>query len=149
MEFQDLYPHRIAFLALMNLKTIFDLNTSYKILKLSKDYLLFSVKNNLIVFDRRNKECNLIELPTSIRENYVTDIVQISEGKYWLSTNVDGILELNTETFEIKETSILDGKSTRCFLKNDDKLYIGTTEGLFIYNLLTHKLTITSLYRSS
>lgn len=114
-----------------------DLNTSYKVLKLGKDFILFSVKNNLIVFNRHTKKTKVISLPKKAKENYVTDILHIDKEKYWLATTASGILELNSNTFELNETTLLQKSIVLSFYKQDKTIYIGIKDGLYIYNLLT------------
>jgi len=55
-----------------------DLKTSYKILEHNEKNIFFSVKNNLIVFDRQNKTSKIIPLPKTAMESYVTDILSVN-----------------------------------------------------------------------
>ena len=126
-------------------KTNLDVNTSYKILELNDNNLLFSVKNNIVVYNRTENKSTLIKLPKTERENYVTDIVEISDDTYWLSTNTGGILKLYGETLEIEKSTYLTGKSVSSFYKLKDKILIGTTNGLYEYDLLDDELKETSL----
>jgi len=47
-----------------------DLNISYKIMCLDENFILFSVKNNLILFNRRTKKSEIIKLPETKKESY-------------------------------------------------------------------------------
>jgi len=46
-----------------------DLNISYKIMHLGKNFILFSVKNNLILFNRHTKSSKIIKLPETTKES--------------------------------------------------------------------------------
>ena len=138
-------PSENRFFSLVTNSSNLDLNTSYKILKLSKSLILFSVKNNLIIYNRQTKNSQIISLPKTTKENYITNNIKISDGICWLATTASGILELNCNTFEIKKTTILNNRNIKCFLKDGNNIYIGTKSGLFIYNLLTKQLNNTSL----
>ena len=121
-----------------------DLNISYKILHLEKEYLLFSVKNNLILFNRHTKKSNIIKLPESAKENAITASLNIDNDNYWLA-NTNGILALNSQNFNLKKTTILAGENIKCFYKNGNSIYIGTEKGLFVYNILTRQINKTPL----
>ena len=122
-----------------------DLNTSYKILKLGQDQLLFSVKNSMVIFDRPTKKSKFVRLPKSTKENHVTDVLQIGKNIYWLATTTSGIFELNNNTLTIDKTGILDNQHIQCFYKLENQLYIGTKKGLFIYDINTKQIVKTSL----
>jgi ligand-binding sensor domain-containing protein len=110
-----------------------DINTSYKTLKINNKFLLFSLKNNIIIYDRDTKESQLRPLPISNTENFVFDILQIDQNTYWLGTSSSGILTLNLTTLEIKQIPLLKDNSNLHFYKVDNDIYIGTKEGLFCY----------------
>jgi two-component sensor histidine kinase/ligand-binding sensor domain-containing protein len=122
-----------------------DINTSYKTLKINNQFLLFSLKNNIIVYDRVTKESRLKPLPISNTENFVFDILQIDKNTYWLGTSSSGILTLNLTTLEIKQIPLLQDNSNLHFYKVDNDIYIGTKEGLFCYN--TEKKTLETIYK--
>jgi len=135
-------PSENRFFSLIKSKNI-DLNISYKILHLGKNNLLFSVKNNLILFNRTSKNSAVIKLPKTTKESYISAILKIGNNNYWLA-NTTGVLELNTETYNVKKTNILEGKNIKCFFKNGNNIYIGTEDGLFIYNNLNQKISKTT-----
>ncbi|GAA4888009.1 two-component regulator propeller domain-containing protein [Flaviramulus aquimarinus] len=122
-----------------------DVNTSYKVLKLGKQHLLFSVKNNIIIYDRHTKKTKLIELPISKKESYVTDVYQKEDNTYWLATTASGILELNINSFKISSTTILNNENIKCFFYDNEHLYIGTNNGLFLYDSKKKSITKTTL----
>ena len=125
-----------------------DLNTSYKILKLGTKQLLFSVKNNFIVFNRRTKKQEIVHLPKSSKENFVKDVLQLDKNNFWFATNSTGILEFNNITFKLTPTNILKNQNVQCFNKIENKIFIGTKKGLFLYNSQTKELQETSLKAS-
>ena len=124
-----------------------DLHTSYKILKLNKNQLLFSVKNNFVVFNRNSKKSEFIGLPKTSKENYINDLLHIDNDKFWLATSATGILELNIKKFNLNNTNILNNLNIQCLYKQEKHIFIGTNKGLFIYDLTTKqhiKTTLTS-----
>ena len=50
-----------------------DLNTTYKVIQLNADTLLFSTRNNLIIYSEKEGVQRIIQLPKSIKESIVTD----------------------------------------------------------------------------
>ena len=50
---------------------------------------------------------------------------------------------LNTKTYDVQKTTILEGENIKCFYKNGNSIYIGTENGLFIYNILNQKISKT------
>ena len=125
-----------------------ELNTSYKILKLGKSQLLFSVKNNFIIFNRSSKESILIHLPKSPKENYITDVLQIHKNKYWLATTSTGVIEFNNKTLQLTPVNTLQNRNIQCFYRIKNNILIGTKKGLLIYNSQTEKIQKTSLISS-
>ena len=121
-----------------------DLNISYKIMCLDENFILFSVKNNLILFNRRTKKSEIIKLPETKKESYTSAILKIDNDTYWLA-NTNGILAFNSETHQFQKTTILEGENIKCFYKNDQRIYIGTEKGLFIYNITTQQISKTPL----
>jgi len=121
-----------------------DLNISYKIMQLDENFILFSVKNIVILFNRHTKKSNIIKLPEISKENYISAILNIGENKYWLA-NTSGILELNSHNFNLKKATLLNGENISSFYKNGNSIYIGTEKGLFIYNIQTQQVSKTPL----
>tara|TARA_R110001583_G_scaffold77623_4_gene211237 strand:- start:24610 stop:27576 length:2967 start_codon:yes stop_codon:yes gene_type:complete len=136
-------PSENRFFSLLK-NTNLDLNFSYKIMRFGTNHLLFSVKNNLILFNRNTKNSKIIKLPETEKESYISAILNIENDKYWLA-NTTGILELNSNNFNLKKITILDGESINCFYKNGNSIYIGTKKGLFIYNTLNQQISQTPL----
>ncbi len=121
-----------------------DLNISYKIMPLDEKKLLFSVKNNLILFNRPAKNSKIIKLPETTKDSYISAILKIDINNYWLA-NTTGILILNTKTYDVQKTTTLEGENIKCFYKNNNNTYIGTENGLFIYNILNQQISKTPL----
>ena len=121
-----------------------DLQTSYKVFKHNKNHVLFAVKNNLLLFNRHTKTSRIVPLPKSTKENYVTDVLQITNEKCWLATTSSGILELSNKTFKIDKITNTNNYDVRCFFKYGNSIFTGTKEGLFVYNLLTNNFTKTN-----
>ncbi|WP_176461206.1 ligand-binding sensor domain-containing protein [Lutibacter agarilyticus] len=121
-----------------------DLNISYKIMPLDEKELLFSVKNNLILFNRPAKNSKIIKLPETTKDSYISAILKIDINNYWLA-NTTGILILNTKTYDVQKTTTLEGENIKCFYKNNNNIYIGTENGLFIYNILNQQISKTPL----
>lgn len=121
-----------------------DLNISYKIMCLDENFILFSVKNNLILFNRRTKKSEIIKLPKTKKESYISAILKIDNDTYWLA-NTNGILAFNSENHQFQKTTILEGENIKCFYKNEQRIYIGTEKGLFIYNITTQQISKTPL----
>lgn len=136
-------PSENCFFSLIKNENL-DLNISYKIMRIGRGFILFSVKNNLILFNRHTKKSKIIKLPETGKESYISAILKIDKNNYWLA-NTTGILALNTKTNNVRKTSILDGQNIKCFYKNGHSIYIGTEKGLFIYNILTQQISKTLL----
>lgn len=124
-----------------------DLNISYKIMQLDEKYLLFSVKNNIILFNRNTKKSNIIKLPKTEKESYIEAVLKINKNNYWLATTT-GLLTFNSETFNFQKTNILESENIKCFYNNGNSIYLGTENGLFIYNVLNQQIIKTPLNNS-
>jgi two-component sensor histidine kinase/ligand-binding sensor domain-containing protein len=118
-------------------------NISYKIIHLGENNLLFSVKNNLIIFNRTSKNYKVIKLPKTTKESYISDIIKTTNNNYWLA-NTTGILALDTETYTIQKTNLLNNLNIKCFYKNNNNIYIGTEDGLYIYNNISNEIKKTT-----
>jgi len=136
-------PSKNKFFDLIN-KNDLDLKTSYKIFKLNKTFILFSVKNNFILFNRKTKQVSIIRLPKTAKENYVSAVLKLNNGKYWLGTTTLGILEFDISNMQFQTTRILENINIRYFFKKKKNAYIATEEGLFIYDLVSNKIIKTT-----
>ncbi len=125
-----------------------DLAIAYKILKVNSKFLLFSTKNHFITFDREKKKTRIFTLPKTQKENFVSDVVKVSENTYWLATTASGILSFNVSTKELHSLQTFGQKSVTSFYKNRDTIYIGTEEGFFTYNITNDIFSETSLKNS-
>lgn len=116
-------------------------NFTHKIIKLNKEKLLFSVKNNFILYNLKNKESEIIQLPKTTKENLVLDAQLVNAENILIATTNSGVLNFNVKTKELtpKFTKI---KSANCVFKDEEKIFIGTENGLFISNQNTVKKTI-------
>lgn len=133
-------PSKNTFFSLDDFDSNLELKRSYKVLKVNSKLLLFSLKNNIIIYNRETQKTKLISLPTENKDYFINDIIHIEEGIYWLGSSSSGILLLNTETQELTKTKLLKNNKNICFYKANNKIYIGTREGLFLYNLENKKL---------
>jgi len=136
-------PSKNKFFDLIS-KSDLDLKTSYKIFKLNKTFILFSVKNNFILFNRKTKQATIIRLPNTAKENYVSAVLKLNNGKYWLGTTTLGILEFDISNMRLQTTRILENVDIRYFLKKKKNAYIATEEGLFTYDLISNKISKTT-----
>lgn len=136
-------PSENRFFSLIKNENI-DLNISYKLMRLSGNFILFSVKNNLILFNRYTKRSKIIKLPETTKESYISAILNIDNDKYWLASTT-GVIEFNINNLNLKKTTVLDGEIINCFFKYDNSIYIGTEKGLFIYNILNQQVRKTPL----
>lgn len=124
-----------------------DLYTAYKILSPVEDTLMFSLKNNLFMVDKNSGINSRLTLPLSEKECVVNDVVHLSNEKFLMATTSAGILEVDKSQFKINETGLLIQNTNNCFYRVSDTLFIGTEEGLFIYNL-TKKRLIKTIFNS-
>ncbi len=125
-----------------------DLAIAYKILKVNSNFLLFSTKNHFIIFDRKKKKTQTFTLPKTQKENFVSDVIEISENTYWLATTASGILTFNISTNEINSLQTFNQNSVSSFLKNEATIYIGTEQGLFSHNITNGTFSETSINNS-
>lgn len=121
-----------------------ELNTGYKVFLPKKDTLIFSLENHLIIADQKKGDIQTVLLPFSGRECVVNDIIETKNGKYWLATSSEGILETDSKTFAYKHTNLLNKLTNNCFHKSNQHLFIGTEQGLFCYDLNTEQVSSTT-----
>lgn len=133
-------PSEDRFFEIPNASYNRDINTSYKIFCTDENKLLFSVNNNLIVFNRNTKEVSTIDLPIVKKENHVTDILKTDNETYWLATSEPGLLKLDINTLEIVKTSMFSDLSIQCFYKSGNNIFLGAKSGFYVYNEKTRHI---------
>ncbi|MCX7549414.1 ligand-binding sensor domain-containing protein [Xanthomarina sp. F2636L] len=138
-------PSKNRFFKLIKDPRLNHLNTAYNIFELSNKYVLFAVKNHAIIFNRHTKSIKRIALPNSQLETYITDALSLNDNTFWLGTSTSGILKLDLETLEISNEKLLTDNNDIIFLSHQNQIYIGTKQGLLIYNTHTKKFTETPL----
>jgi two-component sensor histidine kinase/ligand-binding sensor domain-containing protein len=117
-----------------------DFNTTYKVLKLDENRVLFSVKNHVIIYNHQTKSSKVIPLLSKKLESHVTDIIRVDDTHFWLGTTNSGILKLNIETLEINKIDFLHNELDICFYRLNNTIYLGSKNGMFSYNVFTKKL---------
>lgn len=121
-----------------------ELNTGYKVFLPKTDTLIFSLENHLMLANQKNGDIQTLPLPLSGRECVVNDIIEVKNGKYWLATSSEGIVEADSKTFDYEHTKLLNKQPNNCFYKTKQHLFIGTEQGLFRYNLNSEQLSSTT-----
>ena len=122
-----------------------DLLFGYQISKVSNNKVIFSTKNNIIVYNQSTKKSNFISLPKSKKENIAHSFFKNDDNNLLFATSSSGILNLNLNTLKI--TSIFNKvNNTSTIYKNKNDLLIGTHDGLKIVdsNKNIHNTTIKS-----
>ena len=123
-----------------------DFKIGHNIFKINDESLLFSVKNHFVIFDRKNKSYKIYKLPSSERENFVTDIFLLNNDELLLSTSVSGILSFKLQSEKLNDFSgKFEDKEVLAFLQKDETLFIASENGLFKLNLQDQKITATSI----
>ena len=122
-----------------------DLLTGYKILSPVEDTLIFSTQNNLFIIDDKNDQQTRLRLPSTDKECVVNDGIDLGDKRCWMATTSAGILEVDKTNCELIETPLLKNNTNNSFYKTEEKVFIGTEEGLFVYNLYENTLNTTSL----
>lgn len=122
------------FFNLLDNKNDKNLEVAYKILKLSNNKLLFSTKNTIVIYDRNSKEKEIIALPSSNKENFVSDVIPVSKNSYWLATSATGILEFDIKTGNLSPIEEFKAKNVTKFTNTSEGILLGTSNGLFFYN---------------
>lgn len=113
-----------------------DFNVAYKILPFNTKHVLFSVKNNFVLFNRDDKSHRIYHLPEKYAENKVEDVISVGFNRYWLATSQSGLLEFNFQTHEFRQHETFKPETISCFINSKDQVYIGTNHGVYIYNKL-------------
>ncbi|MGJ5643431.1 ligand-binding sensor domain-containing protein [Formosa sp. S-31] len=122
-----------------------DLNLGYKLFVVNKSYLLFSVRNHFILFNRLKKTYEILKLQGGDSEDKVEDVLKIDDENYWLATSSSGVIQFNLKSKKLQELTTVKSSAVNCFLDSNDHIYIGTGEGVYIYNKLSNKVTKTSV----
>lgn len=109
-------------------------NTTYKILPLGKSALLFSLRNSLVLFNRKTKKLKNIALPKRSIENYVQDAYALDGQNYILATTASGLLKFNMDTGSISDYKMLDNSSHNAIFWQENNMYVGTDKGFYSLN---------------
>lgn len=120
-----------------------DLLFGHVVAKFSNKKMIFSTKNNLIIYNQQTKKTNFVNLPTSKKENIALDFFKIDSNNILLATSNSGILNLNITS--LKTSPFFDKiTNTSAIYKNNETLFIGTPTGLKIVDV-NNKLHNTSI----
>ncbi|MBP1838934.1 ligand-binding sensor domain-containing protein [Formosa algae] len=122
-----------------------DLNNTYKAFQLTEKLLLFSAKNHFILFDRRLKTHTIINLSNLSIENRVEDVLVLDRKRAWLATKETGILELNLEDYTTSHVPDFERKDVSSFVDTKDEIYIGSAQGIQVYNKATSRFSDTKI----
>lgn len=108
---------------------------SYQVFSLGNSHLLFSLSDMFYVFDRDSRILTQVLLPRNESENYVKDVVAISENNYLLATLSSGVLSFNLLDLEISNFTVLGDFSHNALAVHHEYLYVGTDQGFFNVDL--------------
>jgi serine phosphatase RsbU (regulator of sigma subunit)/ligand-binding sensor domain-containing protein len=110
-------------------------NQIYGGLCLRDGSLAFNTSNNgVLITDLSHDKYIIINKNCDIASNKVNDIVQDSRENIWLATDKGiSIIDYSSPLSYYKEKSGLSG-NVRSIIRYKGKLYIGTSEGLFVQN---------------
>lgn len=110
------------------------LKIAYNIFQLNDGFLLFAVKGHGILYDRKTKEKIVLTLPEGRKKNTITSVVSHCNGKFWLGTSALGLLRFQLKNKAISPVSDFTPKKVNCLLQQNDQIFIGTPEGLFVFD---------------
>ncbi|MFB9054360.1 two-component regulator propeller domain-containing protein [Formosa undariae] len=134
-----------TFFSLLPIPNKVDLNNAYGAFQINNDLLLFSVKNHIILFDRILKTSKIINLPNESIENRVDDILSFKKDIIWLATKESGVLQLNLSDYTISSLLDYERKNTSCFIDTKNQIFIGSEDGVEVYNKSEGCLTKTAI----
>jgi ligand-binding sensor domain-containing protein/two-component sensor histidine kinase len=117
-----------------------EFNTGYKVISLNNNTLLFSVKNNLIIYDKNTGNTEVFPLEQPIKESFVTDVCHLNDTISWLASSASGIIELNKSNNQLSKKEFLKTKTINCLLKSQNEIFVGTEQGLMRFDLESKKL---------
>lgn len=82
-----------------------------------------------------NSKNNFIRVNDLEIDSYITDMIQDYEGNYWISSSRMGLLYLSNSKFnDFNIYAGLTESITNCVYTKDGQTYIGTDDGLVIYD---------------
>lgn len=108
-----------------------DVKFGYKVKQLSKELLLFSTKNYILIYNTQTNKSNQIRLPKSEKENIALDFFIDNNHNILIATSNSGVLRLNLNSLKVT-TYYSSINKTSAIFKEDDRVYIGTDNGLKI-----------------
>ncbi|MEJ0033255.1 MAG: two-component regulator propeller domain-containing protein [Bacteroidota bacterium] len=122
------------------------------ILQDSKGFMWFGTRDGLNRYDGYNFTVykNDPEKPTTLVNNVVMDLIEDSEGKFWVATGGGGLDRFDPSTevfthFKIGDGGVTDAYLNALYLDKEGILWIGTdSRGLCKYNTKTNEFTYLS-----
>lgn len=111
---------------------------SYTLYPAGGNLLIAGTIGNCIVIDRSNLTYDILPIPEAADNDYVTSIIELTEGKFVIGTNASGVYSLdvvNRSIQSVSALSILKNTQVNTFYKpSPDKLLIGVEGGLYKYD---------------
>jgi signal transduction histidine kinase/ligand-binding sensor domain-containing protein len=123
-------------------------NVIYRTLFVDDSVIYLAARTGLHL---RDKELRLLEVPPAFSEYKITQIIQINDTTLLLSTQGNGLLLVNKETWDYKRFDTENrfvANNIYCITKTDSTLWIGTEKGLIsirIDDLLKNQLKFNHL----
>lgn len=106
--------------------------------------------NGMIQLSSNIPHVTQLPLPFTIRDfrNHCSGIVRLPNGLIYMAYGLDGLVEVDPKTYVARRYKIPGNDILSIFRiseDNNNRLWIGTTTGLFIFNKITKQFTRTEL----
>ncbi|MDT0295408.1 two-component regulator propeller domain-containing protein [Mesonia ostreae] len=115
-------------------KDLLDEKIAYDAFLLNKNTVLFSLKNNFVVYNLVSKKAQAFSLPKRKKENFIQAAVSLNQEKFLLATSESGILQFNLQEKKLEPFALFQDINIKSLQHIENRLFVGTKEGFSIFS---------------
>ncbi|MGO2357237.1 MAG: ligand-binding sensor domain-containing protein [Mesonia sp.] len=113
-------------------KHLLDEKIAYNAFLLDKSKVLFSLKNNFVIYDLVSRKAQVYQLPKKNKETFIQSVVRLENEKYLLGTSESGLLQFNLQEKNLEVFPLFQDTNVKSLLQIENRLFVGTKDGFSI-----------------
>lgn len=113
-------------------KNLLDEKIAYDAFLLEKSVVLFSLKNNFVIYNLVSKRAQVYQLPKKNKENFIQAVARLENQNYVLGTSESGILQFNLKEKKLDEFPLFQDTNVKSLIQVGKRLFVGNKNGFSI-----------------